>query len=196
MNPTLSFESVSHLLLIEEREPTPEALARWQEMYPDHREALAEFFVVWAEDLASPVEEVPAIDEAAEAAAIQKLVDYALDVLRKQGRLIPKEYVAAIQPFDQVILEAVIELRGAGYHGNIARRAGEMTGKHVLMGTAYASLLRLEKLKLLEWRCADPVSEPQNTGRQYYMATMAGERSLARAKAAAQPEAGYLGEPA
>ena len=47
-NQIVSFDDVLMMLMIEESEPTPEALARWQKRYPQHRTALAEFFETWA----------------------------------------------------------------------------------------------------------------------------------------------------
>ena len=190
MSEDVTFQDVIDEVMLEETEPSYEALVRWQKLYPAWRDPLAEYFAEWAVQKTQPPEAEAEFDEDA---IIEETMQYAMDTLAKQGRLIPNDYVATIQPFDQLILSAVIELQGRGYNGNIARLASEMSGKKVLMGTALASLGRLERLKCLVWRYADPVTEPQNEGRRYYMATITGERSLAHARAA-QREAGFQGD--
>jgi hypothetical protein len=79
----------------------------------------------------------------------------------------------------------------------ITRMVGKMSGRRVLLASIFQSLRRLEHWKLVETRYANPETEPQNEGRQYFLATMAGERALAYAKATATEgavEEGFLGD--
>jgi hypothetical protein len=176
-----SFEFVSHLLLLEEPTPSEDALRRWQERYPQYRDSLADFFKTWSRQEAMPQDPAPEIDEDS---LVEKGVAHAIGILRLQGRVIPKDSVVTLQPFDQLVMAAVFQLRGAGYNASITRRVSEMSGRNVLLASTFASLRRLEHWKLVESRYADPEAEPQNKGTRYFMATMAGERALAHAKAA------------
>jgi hypothetical protein len=189
-----SFEYVSHQLLLEEPEPTAEALKRWQRLYPGYRDSLEEFFAAWTLTMTSPAELETEGPDSDENATVEKCRSYAMGVLGKQGRWIPKDTVELLQPFDQLVLVAVVEMEGAGYTGSITRKVRELSGNRVLLASVSRSLHRLESKRLVVWRHADPVTEPENEGRQYFMATMAGERALAHAKAAAREAADFLGD--
>ena len=54
-------EDILDALMLEEHEPSYTALTRWSERYPEHREALAEFFATWAVQAELPQETV--VDE-------------------------------------------------------------------------------------------------------------------------------------
>jgi hypothetical protein len=55
------FEDILDAIMLEESEPSYSALARWSERYPEHAEALAEFFATWAVQTELPQE--IAVDE-------------------------------------------------------------------------------------------------------------------------------------
>jgi hypothetical protein len=181
MNAHPSFELVTHLLLLEEPTPSGDALRRWQDRYPQYRDSLAEFFATWVRQ-ETPQHPAPEIDEDA---LVEKGVAYAMEAFRRQGRVIPKDSVVRLQPFDQLVMAAVVQLHGAGHMARITRTVSEMSGRRVMLASTYQSLRRLEHWKLVETRYANPETEPQNEGRQYFLATMAGERALADAKATA-----------
>ena len=48
MTEFIHFDDVLDELMLEQEHPTQEALVRWQERYPQYREALADFFETWA----------------------------------------------------------------------------------------------------------------------------------------------------
>ncbi|HEY2380673.1 MAG TPA: hypothetical protein VGK48_05765 [Terriglobia bacterium] len=193
MKTKLSFEAICHQILIEEQTPSKEALNRWQQIYPGYRYAIAEFFDEWATSPGTAPEHEIALGPEAKA-AIQKDVAYALDVLRQQGRLVPQDLIVPLRPFDQLVLTAVVELSGRGDGADITEKVSEICGRDVLLASTIASLHRLESQKMLQWRLADPVREPENEGVRYFMTTMAGERSLAQAQATAGAVADFLGE--
>ena len=191
MTPNPSFELVTHHLLLEEPTPSEDALRRWQDRYPQYRDSLVDFFATWARQEAMPLHSAPEIDEDA---LVDQGAAYAMEMFRRQGRVIAKDSRVSLQPFDQLVLSAVCELHGAGYIANITRMVREMSGLRVLLASTFASLRRLEHWKLLETRNANPETEPENEGRQYFLATMAGERALAYAKATATEAEGFLGD--
>ena len=84
-------------------------------------------------------------------------------------------------------------LRGSGRAANITDKVSEMSGKEVLLASTFMSLDRLERKGLVESRPANPETEPEHTGRRYFMATMAGERALAYARATSRTVDGLLG---
>ena len=63
----------------------------------------------------------------------------------------------------------------------------------IVLGSTIGSLGKLEKKGLVESRRANPETEPEHTGRRYFMATMAGERALAYARATSRTVDGFLG---
>ena len=102
---------------------------------------------------------------------------------RKAGTLIPIEVS---------ILEAGIDLRRLGvveYHGfRVAKEIREREGARLLTahGTLYKALDRMEKAGLLASRWEDPLiaAEEERPRRRLYQVTVAGERALAKARAA------------
>jgi hypothetical protein len=184
-----SFEHVSMQLMMEEKAPTPEALRRWQELYPDYRFSLEEFFALWAMELEAP--EVPEQEgEAAEAGISEKGMKYAMETLRQQGRLITDESLGNLKPTDQLVLTAVHLLRGRGDVADISDKVEEM-GREMSLGTVLMALSRLEERGFVESRHADPATEPEHA--HYYLITIAGERALAHARAIGDTE-GILGD--
>lgn len=74
----LTLEDILDALMLEEREPSYDALVRWTKRYPEHTDALARFFAVWAKQ-SSDDETVQDEDSLA-----SRGVSYALDLLHRQ----------------------------------------------------------------------------------------------------------------
>src|SRR5712691_4107503 len=105
MTEKITFEDVLDELMLEEPKPDYEALVRWQARYPQYRKELAEFFATWSiqEHLAEVLPE-PVIDEEK---IVKKGVEYAMEILRRQGRIIERsESEAPLEPFDQLVLRS------------------------------------------------------------------------------------------
>ena len=180
MTEYLSFDDVLDDLMLEEDHPTPEALARWQQRYPQWRDSLASFFATWAHQESLSDQPEPKIDEEK---IVRKGVDYALEILRKQGRLISPESIGPLSERDQLVLTAVYLLGGSVYPVSIALKVGDMQGTKPLLASVFAALESLERKALILPRPADPVAEPEHAGiRDYYVVTMAGSRALAQAR--------------
>jgi PadR family transcriptional regulator PadR len=193
-----SFQAIVHEVMLEEPTPSYEALVRWQLRYPKYRDSLAEYFADWAMDCELPSSETEAGTEAEidEVALVEKGVDYAMDMLRRQDGFIPKDSVAKLAPIDQLVLAAVVLLRDSARTITIVHKVSEINGKQASLGAMYTSLDRLERKGLIESRSANPETEPKLKGRPFFVATMAGERALAYARATSRAEDGFLGSPA
>ncbi len=193
MTDKVTLEDVLDELMLEESKPDYEALVRWQQRYPRYRRELAEFFATWSmqEHLAEVLPE-PVIDEEK---IIKKGVEYAMAILRRQGRIIEKsEAEAPLEPLDQLVLTAIYLLHGDAYVVNITERVGRMLDKEVLLASTFASLDRLEERYLIMGRDADPKTEPGGKNRRYFIVTLSGERALAVAKASVPAVAKALAE--
>lgn len=198
MKSNLSFDAILHQIMIEETAPGKDALLRWQKLYPKYHYALEEYFEAWARDAAEPpAPEMPEILDSDDSGGVPKSVAYAMDMLRKQGRIIPKTLIETLKPFDQLVLTAVVKLEGTGDSADIREKIREISGRDVLLASTIASLNRLESKRLLEWRLADPKSDPDKEGVRYFMVTIAGERALKHAPATATAVADFQvqGEP-
>jgi len=191
MTEKLSLEDVLDELMIEEPEPSDEALARWSERYPQYRHDLAEFFATWRVQRDMPEQAEPEIDEEW---LVQQGVNYAMEILRKQGRLISPESIGPVAPFDQLVLAAVYMLHGDGYVVNITDKVSEMSSREVLLASTFASLDRLEKEYLVFGRDSDPETEPDGESRRYFTMTLTGDRALARAKETSKLLTDFLGD--
>ena len=188
----LSFEDVLDALMLEEPTPSYAALLRWQERYPQYRDRLADFFATWGVQAA--LAEQPDPDPIDEKRLVELGVKHAMEILRRQGRLIPRDAVESLRPFDQLVLTAIYLLHGEGYVVNITDKVSEMSGKEVLLASTFASLSRLEDRGLISGREPDPETEPEGKTRQYFTVTLAGERALARARETSKVVADFLGD--
>lgn len=88
----VTFEDILDEIMLQESEPTHEALLRWSNQYPEHREELAEFFATWAVERES--DERPAIDEDLVAS---RMVSHALNLLYQQAHSAAKETQASTE---------------------------------------------------------------------------------------------------
>ena len=160
MTEKITFEDVLDELMLEETKHDYETLVRWQQRYPQYRRELAEFFATWSvqEHLAKVAPEV-SIDEEK---LIQRGVEYAMEILRRQGRIIEKaEAQAPLEEFDQYVLTAIYLLFGDAYVVNVSERVTLMLGREVLLASTLESLDRLEQRYLIFGREADPIGAPR-----------------------------------
>lgn len=72
----MTLEDILDDIVLQESEPTHEALLRWCSQYPEHREELASFFATWA--VQKEPADRPAIDEERVAG---RMVSHALNLL-------------------------------------------------------------------------------------------------------------------
>ncbi len=183
MTEKITFEDVLDELMLEETNPDYKALVRWQKRYPQFRDQLADFFATWSVERHRP-KNAPETD-IDEEKLIRKGVEYAMQILRRQGRIIEKsEAETPLEPFDQLVLIAIYLLHGDAYVVNITERVGRMLQKEVLLASTFASLDRLEERYLIMGRDTDPNTKPGGKSRRYFTVTIAGERALAASKAA------------
>ena len=188
----ITFEDVLDELMLKESSPSYETLVKWTNRYPQYRDALADFFATWAlQDARAQLPQQVHIDEDR---LVEKGVNYAMEILRRQGRVLPAGAIESLEPFDQLVLTAIYLLRGEAYSLNITERVSEMSGQEVLLGSTFLALEGLEKRSLISPRPADPETEPENLGRLYFTVTLAGERALAHAKQTAKLLADLLGD--
>jgi len=189
MTANISLEEILDQLMLEEPKPSYEALLRWIERYPKYRQELTDFFAIWGVQSYLPPADID------EDAIVQKGVDHAMAILRKQGRILSKEEIEApLQPLDQLVLAAIYMLHGQGYSVNITEKVSQMSGKHVLLASGFGALSRLETRYLVSARRTDPETEPGGKTRRYFAITIAGERALAHAKETSHVLDGLLGD--
>ena len=183
MTERITLEDVLDELMLEESNPDYKTLLRWQKRYPKFRQELADFFVTWSVARHRPGN-APATEIDTEK-LIQRGVEHAMQILRRQGRIIDKaEAEAPLKEFDQYVLTAIYLLFGDAYVVNVTERVSRMLGREVLLASTFESLDRLEQRYLIFGRDADPETEPGRKNRRYFTVTISGERALAAAKAA------------
>lgn len=74
-----TFEDILDAIMLQEAEPSHQALMRWAARYPEHRDELARFFATWAVQKDEPKEAT--VDEARVG---HRLVSHALNILHRQ----------------------------------------------------------------------------------------------------------------
>jgi len=191
MTEKITFEDVLDELMLEETSSDYKTLGRWQKRYPQFRHQLADFFATWSVARHGPEnrpENRPgnaSETEIDEEKLIQRGVEHAMGILRRQGRIIDKsEAEAPLKEFDQYVLTAIYLLFGDAYLVNVTERVSQMLGREVLLASTFDSLDRLEQRYLIFGRDSDPETEPGGKSRRYFTVTISGERALAAAKAA------------
>src|SRR5438132_4635150 len=150
-----TFDDVLADLMMEESEPTYEALLRWQQRCPGYREMLADFFATWAIQR-EPIDDLPEIDEDA---LVEKTVQYAMQLLEAQGRIVPDDRIEPVIDFDQVVLAAIYVLQGPADAAKLVIQVGDMSGQPLYLGAILRSLSRLERKHLIESWESDPATE-------------------------------------
>ena len=185
-NSNVLWEDVLDALMLEENEPSHEALLRWSERYPQYRQALKEFFATWAIQKYRPDSE-PAIDEES---IVEEGVNHVMDTLHRQGRLISPQAVPPLAEYDQLVLTAIYLLRGEGAPATITMKVSDISGKQALLGSVFVSLNRLETQGLAVSRYPNP----EDTTTRHFTVTMLGERALAAAKQTSTAIARFLAD--
>src|SRR5579883_592039 len=185
-----TFDDVLADLMMEESEPTYEALLRWQARAPKFRETLSDFFATWAIQQ-EPIDDLPKIDQEA---IIEKTVQYAMGLLEKQGRIIPDDHIEPVGDFDQMVLAATYVLQGRADAAKLVKQVSDMAGKQVYIGAVLRSLSRLQEKHLIESWESDPATEAGGKSTFYYNITIIGERALAYAAETSRVIAGLLGD--
>jgi PadR family transcriptional regulator PadR len=190
MTEKLSFDDVLAELMLEEETPSYEALVRWQERYPQYRKELSDYFATWG--IQEGYAQLPDRTGIDEDKLVRRGVEYAMEMLRKQGRLVPDAPVRSLQPFDQLVLTAVYLLRGQGYAVNITGKVGEMSETKPTLGSILISLDRLEEQHLVSSWVDESGNEPAGKARRYFRVTLLGEKALAYAKETSTVVARFL----
>jgi len=196
MSANVTFQVVIDDVLLDETEPTYEALVRWQKLYPKWRDSLAEYFAEWALEKTQASEDDADIDAGIdEDAIVEKTMEYAMDTLARQGRLIPENSSEPLRPLDRMVLAAIVELQGRAEAVHVSDWVDNTAGKSVSLGAIFGALDRLEDRDLIEYGPAAPGTDADAWDAEQYiiMATMAGELALTHA-AAASKVADFLGD--
>src|SRR5690349_7498346 len=108
MSANVTFQDVIDEVMLEETEPTYQALVRWQKLYPNWRDSLGEYFAEWALDKTRTTEASADIEAGVdeEDPIVEKTMEYAMDMLARQGRLIPENSSERLRPLDRMVLAA------------------------------------------------------------------------------------------
>ena len=174
--PNLPFEDVLHELIGTEAEASYTVFMRWRRRYPQHSNALADFFAIWGvEDFKAEVR--AGIAERPPSATAK---EYALEQMRRLGRIPPMDNVEPLEAFDRLVLTAIDQLDGQGHSVNITARVAELTGTCVLPAPILVSMSSLEKRALVWSRCARRRTGRDPNGTQYFTITLAGGRALGK----------------
>jgi DNA-binding PadR family transcriptional regulator len=187
-NSNVLWEDVLDALMLEEPKPSYEALVRWTERYPQYREALTEFFATWS--MQAVWADLPEQVEIDEDAIVEKGVSHALEIARRQGKVVSRDKLESLSPFELLVLTAVFLLRGEGYAVTITEKLNEMSETRVTFGSAYLSLDQLESRGLLSSRYV----EVDGKSRRYFVVTVTGERALTHAKETSKRLSDLLGD--
>jgi hypothetical protein len=189
MKKDLSFDDVLELLMMEEPSPHYDVLRKWQKRYPRYENELAQFFATWAIQEHEPTPAV--IDKERLAAESTKRT---MEMLRRQGRIVPQDQIEPLSQFDQLVLAAVYLLHGEGDTASVTEKVSEMTGRHVTQEATSLALSGMQERLLIDSWVPDTEIEPNVENTRYYTVTMTGERALAHAKAASKIVADFLGD--
>ena len=112
-------------------------------------------------------------------------VNYAMQLLRRREEGIPDNTILPLNPFEQLVLEAMEELA----IGRLLYAEGITAMAQLLSSRDISAISVFETLNSLEARYAvyswfpDPVEYPHLAGKQYFSMTEIGERSLRKTQA-------------
>jgi DNA-binding PadR family transcriptional regulator len=103
-------------------------------------------------------------------------------ILNDVRQIRPQDYYAPIiGEFEHFVLLALIRLGNGAYGASIRREIRERTGRDVSIGTAYMTLGRLEKKKMIASYVGLPSPQRGGRRRKHYLIDQKGERALGRA---------------
>lgn len=80
--------------------------------------------------------------------------------------------------FEQVVLLAILQLRGDAYAPNVARHLESSVGRKVSRGALYSCLNQLERKDYIRWRLDEPTPERGGHARRFYRVTGEGLEAL------------------
>ena len=189
MTQKLSFDEVLELLVQQESSPHYDVLVKWQDRYPDYKKELAQYFATWAIQDSNPAPSV--IDEDRLAASFKKR---AMEMLRRQGRIVPQEKIDSLSRFDQLVLTAVYLLHGEGDVASITEKVSAMSGQKVSQTATSLALTTMKEHFVVDSWVPDTEIAPEAAGTVYFTMTMRGERALALAKATSKVVSDFLGD--
>ncbi len=84
--------------------------------------------------------------------------------------------------FEQLVLLAVVHLKGDGYGMTIRREIELRTGRSVAIGAVYATLDRLEEKRHVSSKEGDPTPQRGGRARRHFRIEPAGMRALGTAR--------------
>ena len=189
MTERLSFDDVLTLLMLEETDPHYTVLEKWQDRYPGYSRELADYFAAWGIQKAQTGPDL--IDEEKLAASGVK---YAMDMLRRQGRIIAKDQIPSLSSFEAIVLSAVYVLHGDGDVAGITEKVREISGQDVMKTATALALRGMQERWLVDSWAPDRELDPGAPEAVYFTITMTGERALALAKAASKAVSDFLGD--
>jgi len=88
--------------------------------------------------------------------------------------------------FEQLVLLAVLRLKGEGYGVAIRAEISARTGREPASGALYTTLDRLEQKRLLKSRTGEPTPQRGGRAKRYYTVTASGAAAVTRAQRAFQ----------
>jgi PadR family transcriptional regulator, regulatory protein PadR len=80
--------------------------------------------------------------------------------------------------FEQVVLLAILRLKGDAYAIPVREEIEARTGRRVARGALYTALDRLEQKRCLHSRMSEPLAERGGRSRRYFSVTTAGMAAL------------------
>jgi DNA-binding PadR family transcriptional regulator len=90
--------------------------------------------------------------------------------------------VAQLGEFEQVVLLAILRLKGDAYGARIRTEIAACTERDPAPGALYTTLDRLEEKGLVESRFGDPTPERGGRPKRYFQVTAVGLKEVARAQ--------------
>ena len=92
-----------------------------------------------------------------------------MDILRRQGRIVPDDQVDPLSQFDQLVLTAVYLLHGQGDTASITEQVSEMSGQKVSQEATSLALAMLKEHFLMDSWVPDTEIEPEAENTRYFM---------------------------
>jgi len=81
--------------------------------------------------------------------------------------------------FELYVMAAIARLGNEAYGMTIRREIEDRCGRHVAIGSVYATLARLGEKGYVKFRISDPLPVPGGRSRKYVRLTASGRRALA-----------------
>jgi PadR family transcriptional regulator PadR len=99
----------------------------------------------------------------------------------ERGDLVPPRFLGE---FEQMVLLAILQLRGDAYAVSVLRELDIRVGRSVSRGTLYKTLERLETKGLVAWALEDGAPERGGHPRRRFTVTAQGAQALHESRAA------------